>query len=163
MGTTVSHPQIRKLAANDIARLVELESANQTTPWSETVFSDEIYADNRVFLAVIDGDDVFAYGGVMVIADEAHVLNILVAPDQRRKGYARALMVELFKEAIALGAKHLTLEVRSRNQVAISLYRQLGLAPVGVRPGYYLDDDALIMWAHDIDARGFVEGLEVSR
>jgi ribosomal-protein-alanine N-acetyltransferase len=159
MGTTVSHPQIRKLSSNDIARLVDLEAGNQPTPWSEAVFSDEIQADNRVYLAVIDGDDVFAYGGIMVTADEAHVLNLLVAPDQRRKGHARSLMVELLKEAVGLGAKHLTLEVRSRNHVAINLYQQLGLAPVGVRPGYYGDDDALIMWVHDIDAPGFLEGL----
>jgi hypothetical protein len=33
------------------------------------------------------------------------------------------------------------------------------MAPVGVRPGYYGDDDALIMWAHDIDRAEFQERL----
>jgi hypothetical protein len=35
----------------------------------------------------------------------------------------------------------------------------MGLAPVGVRPGYYGDDDALIMWAHDIGTPEFLENL----
>jgi ribosomal-protein-alanine N-acetyltransferase len=60
------------------------------------------------------------------------------------------------------GARHITLEVRSENEPARSLYARLGLAPVGVRKDYYGDDDALILWAHDIDSpeyRGRLEGL----
>jgi hypothetical protein len=39
------------------------------------------------------------------------------------------------------------------------LYARLGLAPVGVRKGYYADDDALVMWAHDIDGDAYSERL----
>ncbi len=41
-----------------------------------------------------------------------------------------------------------------------TLYSRLGLAPVGVRPRYYGDDDALILWAHDIDDPGYLESLK---
>ena len=54
---------------------------------------------------------------------------------------------------------NLTLEVRSENSEARQFYSQFGLVPVGARPGYYGDDDALIMWAHDIDRPGYLEGL----
>ena len=37
------------------------------------------------------------------------------------------------------------------------MYARLGLAPVGIRKGYYGDDDALILWAHDIDGEGYRE------
>ncbi|HLV89786.1 MAG TPA: ribosomal-protein-alanine N-acetyltransferase RimI, partial [Acidimicrobiia bacterium] len=57
------------------------------------------------------------------------------------------------------GARHLTLEVRTRNEAARALYASLGMVPVGIRPGYYGDDDALIMWAHDIDDPSYLEGL----
>ena len=56
-------------------------------------------------------------------------------------------------------ARHLTLEVRSQNEAARALYAGLGLAPVGVRQGYYGDDDALILWAHDIDGDEYRERL----
>ena len=48
----------------------------------------------------------------------------------------------------------LTLEVRAGNTAAQGLYRRFGLAPAGVRRAYYQPDgeDALVMWAHEIDA-----------
>jgi [ribosomal protein S18]-alanine N-acetyltransferase len=50
--------------------------------------------------------------------------------------------------------------VRTGNEAARRLYGRLGLAPVGVRPRYYGDDDALIMWAHDIDRPEYLESLK---
>ena len=36
------------------------------------------------------------------------------------------------------------------------LYRRFGFAPVGTRPRYYPNgDDALILWAHDVDSPGY--------
>jgi ribosomal-protein-alanine N-acetyltransferase len=55
----------------------------------------------------------------------------------------------------------MTLEVRTSNEAAISLYRRFGFAPAGVRPGYYTDadgtkTDALVMWIHDVDDPAFL-------
>jgi len=68
-------------------------------------------------------------------------------------------MLALIEAAVDLGARHLTLEVRTGNDAARALYSRLGLAPVGVRPRYYGDDDALILWAHDIDRPEYLESL----
>jgi ribosomal-protein-alanine N-acetyltransferase len=95
----------------------------------------------------------------MVVGEEAHVTNLLVSPDHRRQGVATRLLAELVRRAVENGARHLTLEVRTRNEAARSLYGKLGLSPVGVRRGYYGDDDALILWAHDIDRPEFLEPL----
>ena len=50
----------------------------------------------------------------------------------------------------------LTLEVRASNRRAQRLYHRFGFAPVAVRSGYYKSDrgreDAIIMWAYDVDA-----------
>jgi hypothetical protein len=40
------------------------------------------------------------------------------------------------------------------------LYAHFGLAPVGLRKGYYGDDDALILWAHEIDSDEYQGRLE---
>jgi ribosomal-protein-alanine N-acetyltransferase len=39
------------------------------------------------------------------------------------------------------------------NEGAQALYRAFGFAPAGVRKGYYVEtnEDAMIMWAHDVD------------
>lgn len=149
---------IRPMGPADVGRVAALEAASQPRPWTEGVFRDELAAANRVYL-VAEDEDVVGFGGVMVVGEEAHVTNLLVAEDRRGHGLGRRLMVELIESAIEVGARHLTLEVRKENAAARALYARLGLAPVGIRPAYYGDDDALILWAHDIDDPAYLEGL----
>jgi ribosomal-protein-alanine N-acetyltransferase len=161
VGGALTTMMIRPLTLDDLDRAVALEAANQPAPWSEVVFRDELAAENRLYVAA-DEDGVVGFGGVMLVDDEAHVTNLLVAPEWRRRGIGLALMLALIDAAVEEGARHITLEVRSENEPARSLYARLGLAPVGVRKDYYGDDDALILWAHDIDSpeyRGRLEGL----
>ena len=59
----------------------------------------------------------------------------------------------------------MTLEVRMSNKSAQDLYRRCGFAPVGVRKNYYPEsnEDALVMWVHDIGSPEYarlLEGLE---
>jgi ribosomal-protein-alanine N-acetyltransferase len=150
---------IRPLTLEDLDRVVALEAANQPAPWSEGVFRGELSAENRVYLAA-DEDGVVGFGGVMLVDDEAHVTNLLVEPEWRGRGIGVELMLGLIDAALQEGARHITLEVRSENEAARTLYARLGLAPVGVRKGYYGDDDALILWAHDIDGPEYRERLE---
>jgi ribosomal-protein-alanine N-acetyltransferase len=157
MGTTVS--TIRPMLTEDVGDVATLEQSHQARPWSEQVFRDELAAENRVYVVAEESGAVIGFGGVMVIGDEAHVTNLLVAADRRERGTGRALMVELIEAAIARGARHLTLEVRKENEAARSLYSRMGMAPVGIRPRYYGDEDALILWAHDIDTPGYRESL----
>lgn len=157
MGTTVS--SIRPMKTHDLALVVALETTQQPRPWSASVFRGELEAHNRIYLVAEDKEGIIGFGGVMVIEDEAHVTNLLVSVAHRRKGLGRDLMLALMESALELGARHMTLEVRKENVAARALYGRLGLAPVGVRPRYYGDDDALILWAHDIDRPGFLEGL----
>lgn len=156
MGVAMS--TIRPMTTDDLGEVVALEAANQPRPWSEQIFRDELAAENRVYLVAVD-EGVVGFGGVMLVGDEAHVTNLFVDPDRRRRGVGRSLMIALAGAAVDGGARHLTLEVRKTNHAARSLYAWMGMAPVGVRPDYYGDDDALVMWVHDIDRPGFLEGL----
>ena len=149
---------IRAFEPEDVAAALVLEEANQFQPWTEGIFNDELSAENRTYLVAEDGA-LCGFGGVMLVGDEAHITNLLVATEHRGQGIGRRLMIGLIAAAIDEGARHLTLEVRSENEAARSLYSGLGLAPVGLRPGYYDDDDALIMWAHDIDSAEYAERL----
>ena len=90
-----------------------------------------------------------------------HITTIAVHPDHRRCGIGTHLMLQLALDACARGATALTLEVRASNASAQGLYQRFGLAPVGVRKNYYedLQEDAIIMWAHDIDTEEYAERL----
>ncbi len=159
MGVAMSAVTIRDFDPSDVDAAVELEAVDRPQPWSAQVFRDELAADNRVYL-VAEDEVLVGFGGVMVVGDEAHVTNLLVAPESRRKRVGSRLMRALIDAAIDRGARHLTLEVRSRNHSARSLYAEFGLAPVGLRKGYYGDDDALILWAHEIDSDEYQSRLE---
>lgn len=157
MGATVI--TIRPMTDGDLSEVADLEAALQPRPWSEEVFRDELDAENRTYLVAARSDRVVGVAGVMVIGDEAHVTNLLVSEENRREGIGRNLMIALIESAAHQGARHLTLEVRSANLAARALYTRFGLAPVGIRPRYYGDDDALILWAHDIDRPEYLENL----
>ena len=54
----------------------------------------------------------------------------------------------------------MTLEVRVSNAGAQALYTSFGFVPVGVRKKYYENvEDAIVMWAHDIDQPEFASRL----
>ena len=80
-----------------------------------------------------------------VVADEAELLKICVLCDYRRQGIAAKMLLELLAKMREKGAVACYLEVRSRNLPAISLYKRLGFAEVGLRKNYYHDDDAVLM------------------
>jgi len=68
----------------------------------------------------------------------AEVLSLGVAPAMRRRGVARALMNTAIDRVSRRGLRTLYLEVAEDNDVALRLYRALGFAQVGRRPGYYV-------------------------
>ena len=149
---------LRALLPSDIDAVVELERENQPQPWTEGILEGELSAKDRSYVAAEDAE-IVGYGGVMVVGEEAHVTNLLVAPAHRRNGIARQILSRLVRDAVDMGARHLTLEVRAGNEPARRLYHRFGLAPVGIRPGYYQGEDALIMWAHDIDTPEYLRSL----
>ncbi|MBK6684909.1 MAG: GNAT family N-acetyltransferase [Deltaproteobacteria bacterium] len=81
-----------------------------------------------------------------VLAPEAELHLIGVAPAFRGRGLATSLLLACQFEARAQGAERLLLEVASRNTPALVLYQRQGFTVVGRRRGYYRDgDDALLM------------------
>lgn len=147
--------RLRSFTADDIEAAAAIEAAVYPQPWSLGVFGDELTQANRTYLAAVSGERLIGYGGLMTVGDEAHITTVVVAPDSRQDRVGTRLMLALTEAAIAGGARSLTLEVRASNQAAQALYRRFGMAPVGVRKNYYLTEDALIMWVHDIDQAEF--------
>ncbi|HYP98338.1 MAG TPA: ribosomal protein S18-alanine N-acetyltransferase [Polyangiaceae bacterium] len=81
------------------------------------------------------------------VADELQLLDMASHPAHRRRGYGRALLIELLRYAQREHKRLLLLEVRQSNEPAIRLYRSIGFDTTGVRRGYYSDtgEDALEM------------------
>ena len=147
------------MTPSDVPAVSELEQLVYPEPWSEKVFNDELAQPSRVYLLALDDGEVIGYAGLMVVFEDAHITTMSVAPAARGSGVGQRMMMKLVDAAIAAEAEHLTLEVRMSNDPAQALYRKFGFAPVGVRKDYYLNEDALIMWASGINEDDYQQRL----
>jgi ribosomal-protein-alanine N-acetyltransferase len=92
--------------------------------------------------------ELVAYCSCWMVFDELHINSLAVDPAWRRRGLARRLLAEVFRDAVRAGARSATLEVRQSNTAARLLYERLGFHVEGVRRGYYQEprEDALVLW-----------------
>ena len=72
-----------------------------------------------------------------VMADEAEILSLGVAPELQRRGLGKLLVQGLVRAAKKAEAKRLFLEVAADNTAALALYTSLGFQETGRRKGYY--------------------------
>jgi len=148
------------MTRRDIPAVAALEAVVYSEPWSPRVFFDELEMANRQYAVATDVDSsVVGYGGLLVIDEDAHITTLAVAPEARGKQLGKRLMLALVDQALEAGARHLTLEVRLSNSSAQGLYELFGFSPVGKRKNYYKDEDALVMWATDIDAEEYASTI----
>lgn len=90
---------------------------------------------------------VVGLGCYWAILDEAHITLLAIAPDHRRQGFGRGVLLQLLASARQRGLERATLEVRASNHTALALYESLGFRTAGRRRRYYSDgEDALILW-----------------
>ena len=97
-------------------------------------------------LVWVDGGDV--EGSVMVLLEngQSRILSIAVHPDRRRSGIGRHLLAAAERVSMERGATVARLEVSTRNDAAIAMYRSHGYRTEGVLPRYYSwGEDAFAM------------------
>ena len=146
----MAEPFIRAIREADVGQIHAIETLCFAMPWSEESILHDV-RENVVarWLVLDDGEGrVLAYAGMWLVIDEAHVCNVAVHPDVRRRGYGRRIFEALMALAQESGMGMITLEVRRSNLAAQNLYHACGMLDVGYRKRYYEDnrEDALIMY-----------------
>lgn len=127
---------IRPMQASDLADVERVERAAYDYPWSRAVFRDCLLAGYYSLVLDVAGS-VQGYAIMSVAASEAHILNLCVHPEMRRRGFGRSLLNALLFRAQEASVKQVFLEVRPSNLIAIELYRSAGFEQIGIRPAYY--------------------------
>lgn len=143
--------------------VLRVEAHNPHRPWSLGLFMSELrQPEARTYAVALAGGTVVGFAGQLFSLDDAHITTIATHPDWRGLGVGTRLLLVLAHQARRCGMTAWTLEVAASNQPAQALYRRFGLAPVGVRKGYYKDlgEDAVIMWAYDIDGPAYADRLD---
>ncbi len=144
---------VRHMTRHDVERVYEIECVCFRSPWSKNALAGELRNDVAHYHVLEEDGVLVGYAGMWVLFEEAHVTNVAVLPDFRRKGFARKLMLSMMESARSLGASKMTLEVRENNLAAQSLYRGLDFHQNGYRPRYYSDsgEGALLLWNENIE------------
>lgn len=140
-------PLIRAMTADDLPAVFAIEQVSHPSPWPMKGLQESLQ-NHAAFVLEQDGA-VVGFAFVQRILDEAHLLDIAVAPSQRGQGLGRELLRQLMDEVLAAGVTIWFLEVRVSNLAAISLYQSLGYNELSLRRNYYDGpdgkEDALLM------------------
>jgi ribosomal-protein-alanine N-acetyltransferase len=148
----------------DIDQVLAIEQTSFSMPWSGNLFLSEFRSPLVSTLMVSLSSTapkrtVTGYIVFWLVADEMHILNLAVAPDSRRRGIARRLVLAGIKHAHAKGARRAFLEVRASNIAAQKLYSSLGFMGTSLRRDYYDSpvEDAVVM---TLEQRAFLSLAE---
>lgn len=138
----------RRMRREDVPFISRLEEETFSMPWSAESFLRMIEQEDTAYFVAEEDGRILGGCGLLLIAGEGNITNVVVAPGARRRGVATGLLTYLMEEGDRSGLTAYTLEVRVSNEAAIGLYEKLGFVSEGVRPRFYEKptEDALIMW-----------------
>jgi ribosomal-protein-alanine N-acetyltransferase len=142
---------IRPATAEDLARVLEIESACETAPhWSEAEYRRIVSGEGSVRRCLrVAGlaESVIGFAVGAVVAGVGELESVAVHPAIRRCGAGTALCAAVLAWCRAEGAEAVELEVRAASDAARRLYEGLGWIETGRRRAYYEApaDDAVLM------------------
>ncbi|MCC6261937.1 MAG: ribosomal protein S18-alanine N-acetyltransferase [Bryobacterales bacterium] len=135
---------VRPLQARDLPSIESIQALSPETP----AWPVESYPQTLCLVAIeerSDGEEtVLGFAAArQIVPQEAEILNLAVHPSARRRGIARAILLELLN----MLQGEVFLEVRTSNRAAILLYESLHFARVGIRTSYYSNpgEDAIVL------------------
>ncbi|THU01524.1 ribosomal-protein-alanine N-acetyltransferase [Lampropedia puyangensis] len=131
------HMRWQAMSAADLEKVMVLEQASHSHPWSQGNFRDSLQTPGFYLPMLLKDQRLLGYLVAMAGFEEAHLLNITVDPLLRGKGFGQCLMQVLDVWAVQHGAQQIWLEVRQSNTNAQGLYRKMGYEQVAIRKDYY--------------------------
>ena len=140
---------IRPAKPGDVGRVQHIEASIYPDPWPRALFHLMLERAPGLFLVAVSDEKVVGYavGEVEMRGGSSagHVMNLAVDHPWRRKGVGQTLLEELEVRLKERGIALFFLEVRESNLPAQSLYTKNSYTVVGRLPGYYRDEDGLVM------------------
>lgn len=139
---------IRPMEIGDLEAVCLLEASIFSSPWKYNDFLTSIEDNNNIYLVVELGQEIVAYCGLWGVAGEGQINNVAVKEEYRKKHIGYEMLNKLLEYGQSIELKEFTLEVRSSNTGAITLYHKLGFKDAGIRKDFYSKpkEDAIIMW-----------------
>ncbi len=131
-----SNDQFRPMQLNDLDAIMAIEPYIYPYPWTRGNFSDSLNSGYSASV-LLRNEVIIGYALVMMVLDEAHLLNLSVAKAYQKQGLGRILLEHMIKIAKNNQVANMFLEVRPSNISAIALYENMGFNEMAIRRGYY--------------------------
>ncbi len=128
--------KFRPMQMNDLDAVMTIEPQIYPYPWTRGNFSDSLSSGYSAWVLMLD-EQVVGYSLMMLVLDEAHLLNLSVATSYQKQGLGRILLEYMVNTAKSNQMVNMFLEVRPSNISAIALYENIGFNEMAVRRGYY--------------------------
>jgi ribosomal-protein-alanine N-acetyltransferase len=128
--------QFRPMQMDDLDAVMTIEPQIYPYPWTRGNFSDSLSSGYSAWILMLN-EQVIGYSLMMLVLDEAHLLNLSVAKSYQKQGLGRILLEYMVNTAKSNQMANMFLEVRPSNISAIALYENMGFNEMAVRCGYY--------------------------
>jgi [ribosomal protein S18]-alanine N-acetyltransferase len=133
--------QLRPMRYTDLDAIMAIEPTIYPYPWTRGNFSDSLNSCYSAWVLerhVLENEnEIIGYALLMLVLDEAHLLNLSIAKHCQKQGLGRYLLEHMISNAKQHNAVNMFLEVRPSNVSAIALYENMGFCEMAVRRGYY--------------------------
>ncbi len=127
---------LRPMQMDDLDTIMQIEPTIYSHPWTRGNFSDSLNSGYSAWV-LESGGEIIGYALMMMVLDEAHLLNLSVAKPYQKQGLGRCLLEHMIDKARQYKTANMFLEVRPSNISAIALYENMGFCEMAVRRGYY--------------------------
>lgn len=134
---------LARASQSDIPALIDIERSvyGGKTPWDRWAFASELSKRRTsIYLVLCQGSEVVAFVGAWFSTNETHITNIAVRPSFQKRGIGHFLVHEVVALARDYPSQKITLEVRTGNTGAQSVYRRMGFKVVKTRRNYYVQE-----------------------
>ena len=128
--------QFRLMHKDDLDEIMQIESQIYPYPWTRGNFSDSLASGYSAWVLELD-KQIIGYALMMMVLDEAHLLNLSVAKAFQNQGLGRYMLELIIEIAKSNQMANMFLEVRLSNIFAIALYENVGFNEMSIRRGYY--------------------------
>lgn len=138
--------QIQKLNASHIDALQKIYNQQfGAESWTKEQILSAFLNQAVSFYGIFNEEKLVCFASIMTSLDDINLLDIATLEEYKNKGYAKAMLKYLI--SLKELGQTFSLEVKSKNYIAINLYTSFGFKTLHIRKNYYKDgDDALCMF-----------------
>ncbi len=143
--------------------VLRIEQQVYPRPWSTSLFLSELaLRSTRAYIVARVGRELVGYAGLMMTLDDGHVTTIAVDPAWHQNKIGTRLLLWLLARGDRARREEPHARGAHREQRRAGHLPEFGFVPVGVRKNYYqeVNEDAIVMWAHDVDEPAYAELLD---